>query len=53
MKGAPHAPVPTAQHDPRMQATVGNLLRIGVLLAAAVVLVLGIEMIYHGLTGRI
>ncbi len=35
---APHAPVPTAQHDPRMQAIVGNLLRIGVLVAAAVVL---------------
>jgi uncharacterized membrane protein len=33
--------VPTAQHDPRMQLIVGNLLRIGVLLAAAVVLVGG------------
>jgi uncharacterized membrane protein len=33
--------VPTAQHDPRMQLIVGNLLRIGVLMAAAVVLVGG------------
>ncbi len=39
---APHAPVPTAQHDPRMQAIVGNLLRIGVLVAAAVVLAGGV-----------
>jgi len=37
-----HAPLPVAQHDPRMQATVGNLLRVGVLLAAAVVLAGGV-----------
>ncbi len=37
---APYSPVPP--HDPRMQAIVGNLLRIGVLLAASVVLAGGI-----------